>query len=98
MTKKIDWGKYTPFQQKVLKAIMKIPKGQVWTYGQVARKIGMPRAARAVGGALARNMDAPHVPCHRVIASTGQMRGYSAPGGVKKKLMLLRKEGYVHAK
>ena len=94
MKKNVDWNKYTPFQQKVLKAIMHIPKGQVWTYGQVARKIGQPKAARAVGGALAANLDAPFVPCHRVIASNGQMRGYSAPGGVKKKLKMLKAEGY----
>jgi methylated-DNA-[protein]-cysteine S-methyltransferase len=91
----IDWTKYTPFQQKVYKAILKIPKGQVWTYGQVARKIGKPKAARAVGQALSRNMDAPMIPCHRVIASNGDMRGYSAPGGIKYKIKLLKKEGYV---
>jgi methylated-DNA-[protein]-cysteine S-methyltransferase len=94
---KINWTKYTPFQQKVYKAILKIPKGQVWTYGEVARKIGKPKAARAVGGALAKNLDAPFIPCHRVIASNGDMRGYSAPGGIKRKLELLKKEGYVHA-
>jgi len=92
--RKIDWSKYTPFQQKVYKAILKIPKGQVWTYGQVAKKIGMPKAARAVGGALSRNMDAPFIPCHRVVASNGDMRGYSAPGGISKKLKLLKSEGY----
>lgn len=93
----IDWTKYTPFQQKVYKAILKIPKGQVWTYGEVARKIGKPKAARAVGGALSKNLDAPFIPCHRVIASNGDMRGYSATGGIKRKLELLKKEGYVHA-
>lgn len=95
--KNIDWSKYTPFQQKVYRAIMKIPKGQVWTYGQVARKIGKPAAARAVGHALARNQDAPYIPCHRVVGSDGKMVGYSAPGGIKRKLKLLTAEGY-HAK
>jgi methylated-DNA-[protein]-cysteine S-methyltransferase len=92
---KIDWTKYTPFQQKVYKATLKIPKGQVWTYAQVAQKIGKPKAARAVGQALSRNMDAPMIPCHRVIASNGDMGGYSAPGGIKYKIKLLKKEGYV---
>lgn len=72
---------------------MKIPAGQVWTYGQVARKIGQPSAARAVGNALAANQDAPFIPCHRVVASNG-LGGYSARGGLKRKLMLLKKEGY----
>jgi O-6-methylguanine DNA methyltransferase len=94
MMKKIDWSKYTPFQTKVYKAILKIPKGQVWTYGQVARKIGKPGAARAVGTALARNQDAPDIPCHRVVRYNGDMGGYSAPGGIKRKLQLLKKEGY----
>jgi methylated-DNA-[protein]-cysteine S-methyltransferase len=95
MNKKIDWDKYSLFQQKVYKAILKIPKGQVWTYGQVARRIGKPNAARAVGQALARNEDAPYIPCHRVIATNGDMRGYSAPGGINRKLKLLKGEGYV---
>lgn len=90
---KIDWSKYTKFQQKVYKAILKIPKGEVWTYGQVARKIGNPRAARAVGGALKRNQDAPYIPCHRVVGYNN-MGGYSATGGMKTKFKLLKKEGY----
>lgn len=93
MSKPINWTKYTLFQQKVLRAIMKIPKGQVWTYGQVARKIGSPHAARAVGNALARNMDAPFIPCHRVVG-VNSMGGYSAIGGVRTKLRLLKQEGY----
>ena len=92
--RKINWDKYTPFQQKVYRAILKIPKGQVWTYGQVARKIGQPKAARAVGQALGRNQDAPFIPCHRVVGFNKKMVGYSAPGGTKKKLAMLKKEGY----
>jgi methylated-DNA-[protein]-cysteine S-methyltransferase len=94
MSKKIDWSKYTPFQQRVLKTISKIPAGKVWTYAQVAQKLGNKKLARAVGNALAKNMDAPTVPCHRVIASSGALGGYSAPGGIKTKIKLLRKEGY----
>jgi methylated-DNA-[protein]-cysteine S-methyltransferase len=89
----INWDKYTDFQQRVYREIMKIPKGQVWTYGQVARKIGQPLAARAVGNALGRNQDAPFIPCHRVVAQNN-FGGYSARGGLKKKLKLLKQEGF----
>lgn len=90
---KIDWTKYTPFQRKVYKAILKIPKGQVWTYGEVARRIGQPGAARAIGNAMARNLDAPIIPCHRVVGNN-DLGGYSAVGGLKRKLWLLKQEGY----
>jgi methylated-DNA-[protein]-cysteine S-methyltransferase len=92
--KKIDWSKYTEFQQKVYKAIIRIPKGQVWTYGQVAKLIGKPKAARAVGQALSRNLDAPDIPCHRVVGFNKKMVGYSAPGGIKRKLTILKNEGW----
>lgn len=91
---KVDWTKYTLFQQKVLKAVLKIPKGEVLTYKQVAAKIGSPDAARAVGGALKANRDAPVVPCHRVVAGGG-IGGYSGRGGIKGKRKLLRSEGCV---
>lgn len=92
--KKIDWSKYTPFQQRVLRAICRIPAGQVWTYGQVARKLGNVHLARAVGQALARNQDAPEVPCHRVVGHNN-LGGYSAAGGLERKMKLLRREGFV---
>lgn len=83
----------TPFQRKVYEALLKIPKGQVRTYAQVARMIGRPNAARAVGQALKRNRWAPEIPCHRVIASDGSLGGYSAPGGLAAKRRLLVHEG-----
>ena len=92
---KINWEKYTPFQQKVYKAILRIPRGKVLTYGQVAKLIGQPAAARAVGTALKHNQDAPAIPCHRVVGYNS-MGGYSAGGGMKRKLRLLAKEGYKH--
>ncbi len=82
----------TPFQQSVLRACAKIPKGQIRTYAQIAKAIGNPKAARAVGSALAKNPLAPLIPCHRVIRSDGTMGGYSAEGGIKTKRMLLLKE------
>ena len=93
VTKNIDWTKYTPFQQKVYKTICQIPPGQVWTYQQVAKRMGNVDWTRAVGNALAKNQDAPVIPCHRVVAAKG-LGGYSAPGGLKRKIKLLRAEGY----
>ena len=89
-----DWkSEATPFQRKVYEAVLKIPKGQVRTYAQIARAIGKPNAARAVGQALRRNRWAPKIPCHRTIASDGSLGGYSAPGGQAAKRRLLRREG-----
>jgi len=83
---------YTPFQQAVWRACMAIPAGQTRSYKWIAEKIGKPGAMRAVGSALGKNPFAPVVPCHRVIKSDGTMGGFSAPGGVKAKLKLLKKE------
>ena len=83
---------HPPFYQKVWKACAAIPAGKTKTYGELARAIGHPGAARAVGQALARNPFAPIIPCHRVIAANGDLRGYSAPGGITKKRQLLNKE------
>ncbi len=93
---RINWNKYTPFQQKVFRTIMKIPKGEVMTYAEVAKAMGNRNAARAVGNALSRNEDAPYIPCHRVVGYNN-VGGYSARGGLKRKIKLLKKEGYIHA-
>ena len=91
---KENWReKCTTFQRRVYEALLRIPRGQVRTYSQVARMIGRPQAARAVGQALKRNRWAPEIPCHRVIASGGRLGGYSAPGGLAEKRRLLRREG-----
>ena len=82
----------SPFQRAVLLACARIPSGQTRTYSQIARAIGKPKAARAVGNALAKNPLAPIIPCHRVIRSDGALGGYSAKGGKGRKLLLLRKE------
>src|SRR5882672_10877064 len=86
---------YPKFYQKVWKACAEIPKGEIQTYGELARRIGHPKAARAVGQALAANPFAPTIPCHRVVGSTGALTGYSAPGGIQRKKSMLLKEGYV---
>jgi methylated-DNA-[protein]-cysteine S-methyltransferase len=87
--------RYSPFCQAVWKVCARIPKGQVRTYGWVARQIRRPGAARAVGRALGANPFAPVVPCHRVVAAQGRWGGYSGPGGVKRKRELLRREGVI---
>lgn len=88
----LDWDSLSPFQQRVLKTVAGIPYGKVDTYGAIARRIGTPRAARAVGRANATNPMPLVVPCHRVVGSDGSLRGYGAPGGVVTKSWLLSLE------
>jgi len=92
---KIDVKKLkgTAFQKKVWRALLKIPRGKTVTYAQLAKLIGKPKAVRAVGNAVGANPCAPEIPCHRVVRSDGSLGGYSGKGGIKTKLMLLRKEG-----
>ena len=85
----------TKFQIKVWNYLKKIPKGKVKTYKQVAKGIGMPKAARAVANACGKNPYAPKIPCHRVIRSDGGLGGYSGRGGIRQKLKLLRSEKVV---
>jgi methylated-DNA-[protein]-cysteine S-methyltransferase len=89
----VDLGRLTPFQRSVLQTARHIPPGSLWTYGQVARAIGKPKASRAVGQALGRNPVPIVVPCHRVIASDGGLGGYSGGGGLASKRFLLNLEG-----
>ena len=86
--------KGTDFQKMVWNEIKKIPKGKTITYKELAIKVGKPKAYRAVANACAKNPYAPRVPCHRVIRSDGSLGGYSAPGGIKIKRKLLKKEGF----
>lgn len=89
----IDMRFLTNFQRTVLRAVMKVPRGEVITYGALARVIGRPKAARAVGRALGSNPIPIIIPCHRVLASDGSLGGYSGRGGVRTKAELLRLEG-----
>jgi methylated-DNA-[protein]-cysteine S-methyltransferase len=86
----IDWALVGEFGRRVLGRTAAIPYGSVATYGDVAREIGSPRAARAAGNALGANPMPIVVPCHRVIASGGKMGGYT--GGVERKQLLLTLE------
>lgn len=89
----VDLESLTDFQRQVLLAARQVPRGKVATYGQIARNIGRPRAARAVGQALGRNPVPVVIPCHRVIASDGSLGGYSGGGGLASKRLLLQLEG-----
>jgi methylated-DNA-[protein]-cysteine S-methyltransferase len=88
----IDWSRYTDFQIKAFKQLLKVKPGCTITYKQLARRIGKPNAWRAVGNALSKNLDAPKIPCHRVVGYNN-IGGYSARGGLKQKAKLLKKEG-----
>jgi len=79
------------FNHKVWAMTVRIPAGRLATYGQIAKALGSPQAARAVGNALNRNPYAPLVPCHRVVGSTGSLTGFA--GGLEKKKELLQREG-----
>ena len=81
------------FKEKIYSLTLQIPKGKVATYGQLAKLAGKPKAARAVGGFMRTNPNAPHTPCHRVVAADGTLTGYSAKGGLVKKRMMLLTEG-----
>ena len=81
----------TPFRLRVWEQLQKIPYGQVISYGELARRVGRPNAARAVGGANHHNPISIIVPCHRVIAAGGSLCGYG--GGLELKCTLLRLEG-----
>ncbi len=80
----------TNFRVRVLALVRGIPRGQTMTYGDVARKAGMPKAARAVGAIMRANHD-PSVLCHRVVRSDGTPGGYNR--GAERKQELLREEG-----
>lgn len=78
------------FSQDVWKTLRKIPAGKMWSYSEVAKKIGSPAAVRAVGTACGKNLVAPIVPCHRVVKSGGALGQYGF--GVHIKEALLRHE------
>lgn len=85
----------SPFQRRVYAALCEVPRGRVTTYGLLAARIGCG-SARAVGGALRRNPDAPRVPCHRVIAADGTVGGFQGTtqgASIRRKLARLRAEG-----
>jgi O-6-methylguanine DNA methyltransferase len=89
---RLDWGQLTAFQRRVLEVVAAIPSGMRLTYGDIARRIGRPAAARAVGAAIGANPWPVLVPCHRVIGAGGKLTGFSAPGGIETKRRMLELE------
>jgi len=87
----VDLSQATPFQRSVLMAARGVSLGQVTTYGEIAKRIGRPKASRAVGQALGHNPIPIVIPCHRVVPSGGGLGGYS--GGLSIKRRLLEMEG-----
>ena len=92
----MDLGLCADFQQRVLLAEYGIPRGSISTYSRIARHIGSPKAARAVGNALAMNPFPLVIPCHRAVRSDGSLGGYQ--GGFEMKKRLLEMEGVIFYK
>lgn len=81
------------FHRRVYEVARSIPPGRTMTYGEIARRLGVPHESREVGQALGRNPVAIIVPCHRVLGADGKMGGFSANGGVSTKRRMLEIEG-----
>lgn len=89
-TTKLTFLTGTPFQQSVWKALSHVPYGEIRTYGDIAVKVGRPKAFRAVGGANHANPIPILIPCHRVIGANGSLVGFG--GGLEMKAKLLQLE------
>jgi len=90
----LDLDQGTPFERRVWAELRTIPRGQTLTYGELARRLGLPAgASRAVGRAAGANPLPVVVPCHRVVAADGKLGGYA--GGIDIKAHLLRVEGAI---
>ena len=83
------------FSEKVLQITENIPRGKVTTYSEIARALGNPGAARAVGNALRRNTCPERIPCYRVVRSDGSPGGYSGAMHSREKIRRLEKDGTV---
>lgn len=91
---RFDYSRVPEFVRAVLRATLDVKPGHTSTYGDIATAIGQPLAAsRAVGSALGDNPWPLLIPCHRIVAATGKMTGFSGPGGVATKIKLLALEG-----
>jgi methylated-DNA-[protein]-cysteine S-methyltransferase len=90
----LDLTSGTVFQQKVWSALCTIPFGETRSYGDIARLIGHPRAARAVGQACGQNPVAILVPCHRVLGQNGGLGGYAGGVEIKKALLALEEQAF----
>jgi methylated-DNA-[protein]-cysteine S-methyltransferase len=89
----LDMEDVAPFHRRVYEVARLIPPGKTLAYGEIAARLGAPRAARAVGQALGHNPFPIVVPCHRVVAASGKIGGFSAHGGTATKRRMLAIEG-----
>jgi methylated-DNA-[protein]-cysteine S-methyltransferase len=89
---RLEDSDFSEFRRRVTEACRRIPYGATVTYGELAARVGAPGAARAVGNVMRTNRWPLVVPCHRVIASSGKLGGYSAPSGLTMKQRLLQLE------
>ena len=83
----------TAFQRAVWNALMTIPFGETRSYGQIARQIGRPKAARAIGAASGRNPVSIVTPCHRVVGAAGRLTGFAGGLEAKARLLALEQRG-----
>lgn len=90
----LDLSGQTPFTRKVLKRVARIPYGRSMSYGDIAKAVGIPKGARAVGGAVGRNPIPVVIPCHRVLAGNNRLGGFT--GGLDKKIFLLKLENVIY--
>ena len=88
----LDFSETPNFRENVYSELIQVKAGQRVTYGQLANQVGSPKAARAIGTAMAKNRHVPIIPCHRVIRSDGSLGNYSGYGGVTTKAHLLDHE------
>jgi methylated-DNA-[protein]-cysteine S-methyltransferase len=89
----LDLEAVPDFHRKVYEVARTVPPGETVTYGEIAKRLGVPHESREVGQALGRNPIAIIVPCHRVLGADGRMGGFSANGGVATKRRILEIEG-----
>ena len=82
----------TPFAERVVRELRRVPRGETVSYGELAARAGSPKAARAVGGVMRSNRVPLLVPCHRVVGAGGRLGGFSAPTGIELKKRLLALE------
>jgi O-6-methylguanine DNA methyltransferase len=92
---RLDMGGVTSFRRRVYEEARLVPSGVTVSYGELAKRLGQPGSARAVGQALGHNPFPIVVPCHRVVATGGKIGGFSANGGTDTKLRMLQIEGAV---
>ena len=91
----VDLSIVSGFQQDVLETVAKVARGQVVTYGDIAKMIGKPNASQAVGQALRWNPVPIVIPCHRVLSADGTLGGYGGRMGSERKIKLLKLEGII---